>query len=535
MSKYSVGVDFGTLSARAVLVNLENGKEVETAVFAYPDGVIEKSFKGKKLDNSYAFQNPRDYILALCETVKGVLKKSGISLDDVAGLGIDFTSCTVLPVKKDGTPLCFCEKYENEIMSYAKLWKHHGGEREAELMTKIAKETNPSLLKRYGGKVSSEWLFPKILETLNKNPEIYEEADCFTEAGDWLMRQITGEKASSLCMAGYKAMYDKKDGFPDGDYFERADKRLKNIIGTKVCDRVLSVGEKLGEINERGAEITGLNAGTAVAVPIIDAHSALLACGVVTEGRLMLIMGTSSCHIVLAKEKKEIEGLCGVVEDGIVPGYFAYEAGQTCVGDSFEWFMENCVPKKYYDEAKKQNMNIYDFMEKKAGECDNFQSGLVCLDWFNGNRTPYVDFTLTSAISGLTLKTKTEELYRAIIEGTAFGTRAILDLYEKNGIEIKEITAAGGIAEKSGLIMQIYADVTGRKIKLSGSPQAGALGSAVLGAVAGGYFKNINDAVSVMAKIKDRVYVPSKENTEKYNLLYKKYCRLADNTRKNSK
>lgn len=459
------------------------------------------------------------------------MEKSKISKDDVVGLGIDFTSCTVLPTKANGTPLCFCEKYKDNVMSYAKLWKHHGGENEAEYMTKIAVETGEPNLERYGEKVSSEWLFPKILETLNKTPEIYDDTDCFIEAGDWIAWQITGTKAHSSCMASYKGMYSKKDGFPSEKYFEKLNKKMKNIIGTKVSDNILQVGEKWGEINSYGAKITGLNEKTAVAVPIIDAHSALFGCKVTTPGKLMLIMGTSSCHILLSKEEKNIKGLCGIIEDGIVPGYFAYEAGQTCVGDSFSWFINNCVPKKYYDEAENTKTNIYEYMEKKASETHNFDNNLVCTDWFNGNRTPYADFTLTASISGLTLKTKPENIYRAIIEGTAFGTKRIIELYENNGISINEIVAAGGIAEKSDFIMQMYADVTNKTIKISGSPQAGALGSAVLGAKASGYFKSLDNATEVMSKIKEKTFYPIKENVEKYKKLYEKYCDLANKTK----
>ncbi len=528
MKKYSVGVDFGTLSARALLVDLETGAELETSVFEYPHKIIEKEFNGKILDNSYAFQHPSDYIDALAYTVKDVLKKSKVNPEDVVGIGIDFTSCTMLPVKKDGTPLCFSEKFKDEPMAYVKLWKHHGAEKEAEIMTKIAEETNQEWLKRYGGKVSSEWLFPKILETLNKAPEVYYEAERFIEAGEWLVWLLTGKEIHSSCMAGYKGMHHKKKGFPNLEYLKAVAPEFENIIGTKVSGDISVVGTKAGEINDYGQTLTGLKKGTSVAVPIIDAHAALPSSGVVSPGKLMLIIGTSSCHIVLSDKEKEIEGLCGVVEDGVIPGYFAYEAGQGCVGDSFSWFIDNCVPKKYYDEAEKENIDIYKYMEKKAKNINVGENGLVALDWFNGNRTPLVNYNLTSVISGLTLKTKPEDIYRAIIESTAFGTKLILDIYEKNGVLVDGIIAAGGIAEKSELVMQIYSDVTGRMIKISGSQQAGALGSAMFAAVCGGYFPDISSAAEVMSKIKDKIYYPNKENTEKYNVLYRKYLDMME-------
>lgn len=526
MKKYSIGIDFGTLSARAILVDLKNGKELESSVFEYPHKVIEKNFNNEKIDNSYAFQHPQDYLDALSYTLKDLIKKTNVNTDDIVGVGIDFTSCTMLPVKNDGTPLCFLDEFKNEPMAYVKLWKHHGAEKEAEYMTKIAEETNQKWLKKYGGKVSSEWLFPKILETLNKAPDVYNETDRFIEAGEWIVWMLTGNEIHSSCMAGYKGMYNKKGGFPDKEYFRAVALELENIIGSKISENISTVGTKAGEICDYGEKLTGLKKGTAVAVPIIDAHASLPAAGVVNPKKLMLIIGTSSCHIILSEEEKNIEGLCGVVEDGVIPGYYGYEAGQCCVGDSFSWYIDNCVPKKYYDEALANNKDIYSYMEEKAKALKVGESGLVTLDWFNGNRTPLVNYNLTSSISGLTLKTTPEEIYRSIIESTAFGTKVILDLYENNGVEVDEIIASGGIAEKSELCMQIYADVTGRPIKISASPQACALGSAMFASVCGGYFPDISSASAVMSKIKEKIYYPISENCEKYKELYNKYCEM---------
>jgi L-ribulokinase len=532
--KYAIGVDFGTQSGRAVLVEVDTGREVATAVKEYPHGVMDEYLPdGKtKLEPDWALQHPQDYLDVLAETIPAVLKEAGVSNEDVIGIGIDFTACTMLPIDKDGTPLCFYDEYKSHPHAYVKLWKHHAAQDEANRLNQIAAERGEEFLQRYGGKISSEWLFPKIWQILNEAPEIYERAAKFIEAADWIVLQLTGQEKRNSCTAGYKAIWHKRKGYPSKDFFRALDPRLENVVDEKLSRDIYPIGTKAGEITEKAARLTGLKPGTAVAVGNVDAHVAVPAVGITEEGKMLMIMGTSTCHMLLGKEEKMVPGICGVVEDGIIPGYMGYEAGQSCVGDHFEWFVKNCVPAAYVQEAKERGISVYRLLAEKAQKLAVGESGLVALDWWNGNRSVLVDVDLTGVIVGCTLLTKPEEIYRALIEATAYGTRMIIETFEEHGIPIYELYAAGGIAEKDPFMMQIYADVTNREIKISGSPQAPALGSAMFGAVAAGKerggYDSIVEAAKVMAKVKDTVYRPIPENVKMYDRLYAEYKILHD-------
>ncbi|MDN5277230.1 MAG: L-ribulokinase [Clostridiales bacterium] len=532
--KYAIGVDFGTQSGRAVLVEVDTGREVATAVKEYPHGVMDEYLPdGKtKLEPDWALQHPQDYLDVLAETIPAVLKEAGVSNEDVIGIGIDFTACTMLPIDKDGTPLCFYDEYKSHPHAYVKLWKHHAAQDEANRLNQIAAERGEEFLQRYGGKISSEWLFPKIWQILNEAPEIYERAAKFIEAADWIVLQLTGQEKRNSCTAGYKAIWHKRKGYPSKDFFRALDPRLENVVDEKLSRDIYPIGTKAGEITEKAARLTGLKPGTAVAVGNVDAHVAVPAVGITEEGKMLMIMGTSTCHMLLGKEEKMVPGICGVVEDGIIPGYMGYEAGQSCVGDHFEWFVKNCVPPAYVQEAKERGISVYRLLAEKAQKLAVGESGLVALDWWNGNRSVLVDVDLTGVIVGCTLLTKPEEIYRALIEATAYGTRMIIETFEEHGIPIYELYAAGGIAEKDPFMMQIYADVTNREIRISGSPQAPALGSAMFGAVAAGKerggYDSIVEAAKVMAKVKDTVYRPIPENVKMYDRLYAEYKILHD-------
>ena len=329
MKKYSIGVDYGTLSARAALIDLSNGAEVCVCEYAYPHAIL----CGRDISNDTSaeslamqLQHPADYLEALEHTVKKVVSDSGISPKDVVGIGFDFTACTMLPITGDGTPLCFLEKYKNEPNAYVKLWKHHGAQAEADEITALAKKEGEEWLDIYGGKVSSEWLFPKIYETLHKAPEVFDDTYRFIEAGDWIVLMLTGEESHSSCMAGYKGLWNKENGYPKNSFWAKLDMRLSDIVGTKVSENVLPTGTKAGVLCRRGAELTGLLENTAVAVPIIDAHAALPAAGITTAGKLMVIIGTSSCHIVMSENAGNVPDICGSVKDGVIAGLCAHEA-----------------------------------------------------------------------------------------------------------------------------------------------------------------------------------------------------------------
>lgn len=533
MAKFSIGVDFGTQSGRAVLVNVETGEEIATSVKQYTHGVMDEYLPdGTKLGHDWALQHPQDYIEVLATTVPDVLKKANVSKDDVIGVGIDFTACTMLPIKKDGTPLCILNKFKSNPHAYVKLWKHHAAQKYANRLNQIAAERGERFLERYGGKISSEWLFPKIMQILEEAPEVYDEADRFIEAADWVVFKMTGIEKRNSCTAGYKAIWSKREGYPSKEFFKALHPKLENVVDEKLSRNIYPIGQKAGELTEEMAKVMGLNPGTAVAIANVDAHVSVPAVGITDIGKMLMIIGTSTCHMLLWNEEKMVPGICGYVEDGILPGFYGYEAGQSCVGDHFEWFVENCVPPTYFDEAKEKGLNIYQLLKEKAKALKPGQSGLLALDWWNGNRSILVDADLTGLMLGMTLTTKPEEMYRALIEATAYGTKIIIDNFNEHGVEVKELYACGGIAEKDELLMQIYADVTGLEIKVSASSQTPALGSAMFGAVAAGKerggYDDIFEAARKMARLKDYSYKPNPQNHEIYKKLYKEYRTLHD-------
>jgi L-ribulokinase len=532
--KYAIGIDYGTESGRAVLVDLSDGTEIAEHVTPYPHGVIDQKLPESniKLENDWALQHPADYIEVIKRSVPKVLEITGIQSDHVIGIGIDFTACTMLPIDKKGEPLCFNPELRNNPHSWVKLWKHHAAQDEANDINRIADERGEKFLPRYGGKVSSEWMMAKIWQILNEAPEIYNEADQFLEATDWVISQLTSNIVRNSCTAGYKAIWHKKEGYPSKDFFKALDPRLEDMVETKLRGRILPSGTKAGELTEEMAKLTGLNQGTAVAVGNVDAHAAVPAVGVTTPGKLVMVMGTSICHMLLGTEETRVEGMCGVVEDGIIPGYYGYEAGQSAVGDIFAWFVENSVPGYALERAEAEGLNIHSWLEKEAAKYKPGQSGLLALDWWNGNRSVLVDTDLTGVILGYTLQTKPEEVYRTLLEATAFGTRKIVDAFHDNGIEVNELYACGGLPQKNKLLMQIYADVTNRKIKVAESKQTPALGAAMYGAVAAGSDKggydSIYEAAQKMARVREETFNPIPKNVETYEKLYQEYSNLHD-------
>lgn len=532
--KYSIGVDFGSLSGRAVLVEVDTGKEVSTSTFEYPHAVMYEYLPDgeTKLGVDWALQDPQDYLDVLQNTIPDVMNKAQVSPDDVIGVGIDFTACTVLPVKSDGTPLCFLPKYKSEPHAYVKLWKHHAAQKYANRLNEIAAERGEDFLARYGGKISSEWMIPKVWQIAEEAPEIYCEMDKFIEAADWVIWRLTGVETRNSCTAGYKAIWNKKTGFPPKEFFKSLNPLLENFVEEKIGCEITPIGQKAGEIDERASKLTGLNVGTAVAIANVDAHVALPAVGVTEPGKMLMIIGTSTCDVLLGESENIVPGMCGVVEDGIIPGYMGYEAGQSCVGDHFDWFVKNCVPESYYREAKAFGMNIHQLLRTKAEKQNPGVSGLLALDWWNGNRSVLVDVDLTGVMLGLNLLTRPEEVYRALLEATAYGARMIIETFRENGVPINELYAAGGIAEKDAFMMQIYADVTNMEIKISASSQTPALGSAMFGAVAAGSerggYDNIKDCAKIMGKVKAHTYKPIPENVETYDKLFKEYKILHD-------
>ena len=535
-NKYAIGVDFGTESGRAVLVEIKTGKEISSSIYHYQNGVITDNLPVEgttvTLEAEWALQDPQDYIKTFQVAIPDILSKTQVNSEDVIGLGIDFTACTMMPVKRDGTPLCSLPEYRRNPHAWVKLWKHHAAQPEADKINAVAQEKGEKWLNRYGGKISSEWFFAKTLQILNEAPEIYNAADRLIEAADWVIWQLTGEEKRNSCTAGYKAMWSKREGYPGNDFFEALDPRLAMVIDEKMSRTIFPIGDKAGEITAQAAEWTNLKKGTAVAIANVDAHASVPATTVTEPGRMVMIMGTSICHMVLGKEERTVEGMCGVVEDGIIPGLFGYEAGQSGVGDIFAWFVNNCIPDDFQREARERQMDIHQLLEEKAAVQKPGQHGLLALDWWNGNRSVLVDVDLSGLLIGATLDTKAEDVYRALIEATAYGTRVIIEAFEKNGVRVDELVACGGLPEKNKMLMQIYADVTGRNFKISAAKQTPALGSAMFGAVAAGSraggYDTIFEAAQHMAGLKDEVYQPIPVNQKIYDRLFAEYVRLHD-------
>ncbi len=533
MSKYTIGVDYGTLSGRAVVVDVKTGEELAYSTLDYPHGVMDDKLPcGKKLMPDWALQHPQDYLDVLAATIPDAVAKAGISADEVIGLGIDFTACTVLPVKADGTPLCFMEKYKSEPNAYVKLWKHHAAQDKANRLNKTAHAMGEKWIERYGGKISSEWLFPKLWQILDESPEVYDEMDYFIEASDWIVWQLCGVQTRNSCTAGYKAMWHKQDGYPSKEFFKALNPRLENVVEEKLNCKITPLGSKAGNLTARMAAITGLKEGIAIAVGNVDAHVCVPAVKIDGAKKMLAIMGTSTCHMLMSEKEQDVGGICGVVEDGILPKLFGYEAGQSCVGDHFAWFVENCLPASYYEDAKKKGIHIHKYLREKAEKLAVGESGLIALDWWNGNRSVLVDVDLTGVILGMTLQTKPEEIYRTLIEATAFGTKKIIETFKQNGVEVEEFYAAGGIPQKDPMTMQIYADIINMPVFIAGSEQGAALGSAIFGAVAAGAvqggYDSVFEAANVMGKLKDIVYRPIPEHVTAYESLYKEYEILHD-------
>jgi L-ribulokinase len=523
--KFVIGLDFGTESGRAVLVDVANGAEVATDVYQYADGVIDRKLPtGKRLPPDWALQNPEDYLETLRRTIPAVLAASGVTPEQVIAVSIDFTSCTMLPTDAAGEPLCLKPEWRANPHAWVKLWKHHAAQPEADRINAIAQQRDESWPQRYGGKYSSEWFFSKVWQILDEAPEVYQAADRMIEAADWIIWQLTGRETRNLCTAGYKAMHDTRRGFVSDDFFAALDPRLGKVIDTKMMRALSPLGECAGELTREMAKLTGLRPGTAVAVGNVDAHASVPAAGIAEPGKLLMIMGTSICHMLLGTETKPVAGMCGVVEDGILPGFFGYEAGQSGAGDILAWFVRAFMPRARGD--------VHERLEAQAGKLKPGESGLVALDWWNGNRSVLVDTHLSGLLLGATLDTTPVEIYRALIESVAFGTRVIVENFERYGIKVDELYACGGMAEKNALLMQIFADVTGRPIKLARSSQSSALGAAMFGAVAAGKarggYDSIFEAIARMGGVKELVYRPHEANHDLYSRVFAEYVQLHD-------
>jgi L-ribulokinase len=521
-----VGVDFGTLSGRAVVVRVSDGAELGSAVHPYEHGVMDRTLAatGRPLPPDWALQVPSDYLAVLKTAVPEALAQSDVRPEDVIGIGTDFTACTILPVLADGMPLCEIPDFADRPHAYVKLWKHHAAQPHADRITELAEARGESWLVRYGGRISSEWEFAKGLQLLEEDPELYDRMDHWVEAADWIVWQLCGRYVRSACTTGYKAIY-QDDEYPSRDYLAALNPRFEGFVEDKVAHPIGQLGELAGGLTAQAAEWTGLPEGIAVCVGNVDAHVTAPAAQAAEPGQMLAIMGTSTCHVMNSDRLGEMPGMCGVVDGGIVPGLWGYEAGQTGVGDIFGWFVDTCVPPLYLDEAARRGQTAHEYLSELAGNEPVGGHGLVALDWHNGNRSVLVDHDLSGLLVGATLSTRPEDVYRALIEATAFGTRTIIEGFEKSGVPVAELITAGGLT-KNALLMQIYADVTRLPLGVIGSEQGPAVGSAIHAGVAAGAYPNIHAAARAMGSVQKGVFAPDEQRARAYDALFAEYTTL---------
>jgi L-ribulokinase len=526
--QYVIGVDFGTLSGRAVVVRVLDGLELGSGVFEYPHAVVSEVLPatGERLPADWALQVPNDYRDVLRNAVPAAVADAGIDPKNVVGIATDFTACTMVPTTADGTPLNELDRFANRPHAYVKLWRHHAAQPQADRVNQLAEERAEAWLPRYGGLISSEWEFAKGLQLLEEDPELYDVMDHWVEAADWIVWQLCGTYVRNACTAGYKGIL--QDGqYPSEDFLTALNPEFRDFVSAKLEHRIGRLGEAAGTLTEEAAAWTGLPAGIAVAVGNVDAHVCAPAANAVEPGQLVAIMGTSTCHVMNGDTLREVPGMCGVVDGGIVDGLWGYEAGQSGVGDIFGWFTKNGVPPEYHQAASAQGVSVHEYLTELAGRQEIGQHGLIALDWHSGNRSVLVDHELSGVVVGQTLATKPEDTYRALLEATAFGTRTIVDAFRDSGVPVKEFIVAGGLL-KNKLLMQIYADVTGLQLSTIGSEQGPALGSAIHAAVAAGKYKDIREAAAAMAAAPGAVYTPIPENVEAYQALFNEYRTLHD-------
>ncbi len=527
-SVVAIGVDFGTLSARAVVVRIIDGVVLGSGVSDYANGVIEDLLPGsdQRLPPDWALQVPNDYVESMVAAVRLAIDSSAVSPTDVIGIGTDFTACTVLPTLADGTPLCTLADLGDRPHAYVKLWKHHAAQSHAERINALAHERGEPWIARYGGRLSSEWELAKALQLLEEDPEVYARTERWVEAADWIVWQLCGVYLRGVCTTGYKAAY--QDGaYPSAEFFAALNPEFENFISDKVDQPIGQLGQRAGGLLPEIADRLGLPAGIAVCVGNVDAHVTAPAAGAVGAGQMVAIMGTSTCHVMNGADLRPVDGMCGVVEGGIVPGLWGYEAGQSGVGDIFGWFVDHGVPPEVHEQAALAGLSVHEHLTALALAQPVGAHGLVALDWHSGNRSVLVDHELSGVILGLTLATRPEDTYRALVESTAFGARVIVERFEEAGVPVTDFIVAGGLL-KNPLVMQVYADVLRRPLHVVESDQAPAVGSAMHAAVAAGAFADITEAASAMASLRRDAWLPDEHRADVYDDLYAVYRSLHD-------
>ncbi|MGW7929510.1 ribulokinase [Staphylococcus xylosus] len=523
---YSIGIDFGTGSGRAFLINTENGEIEEQYIRNYTHGTIEGELGGEKLPQNFALQNANDYMEIIETGIPTIIEKANISVSEIVGIGIDFTSSTVIFVDEQMEPIHNRAGFQDNPHAYVKLWKHHGAQDEADLLFKTALKGKNRWLGYYGFNVSSEWMIPKIMEVNNKAPEVMAVTANIMEAGDWIVNRLTGQNVRSNCGLGFKSFWEAETGF-HYDLFDKVDSDLSDIVRTKVDAPVVSIGDSVGTLCKEMAEKLGLSPDTQVSPFIIDAHASLLGIGSEKDKEMTMVMGTSTCHLMLNKEQHKVPGISGSVKGAIIPNLYAYEAGQTAVGDLFEYVAKQ-APYDYVKAAESRGISIFDLLNEKAAQLYPGESGLIALDWHNGNRSVLSDSNLKGSLFGMTLQTRHEEIYRAYLEATAFGAKMIMQQYQGWQMEVDHVFACGGIPKKNGLLMEIYANILNKKITVIDSEYAPAIGAAILGAICGGAHPDFNSAIEAMKEPVLYQVEPDPQQVRIYKKLFSAYKELHD-------
>ncbi|MFZ0384280.1 MAG: ribulokinase [Solirubrobacteraceae bacterium] len=506
----TIGVDFGTESGRVLVLDLDSGEELAVRVVAYAHGVIDRHLIGtdEPLPGDWALQHPGDWTDVIERGVPAALAEAGVSAERVVGLGVDFTSCTVLPTDAEGVPLCLTPRWQGRRHAWPKLWKHHAAQRVADRLNEVALERAEPFLERYGGRISSEWYFPKLIELWDEDREVYEACDVFLEATDWIVWWLTGRLVRQSTTAAYKAMWSPTEGLPPAAYFAAAFPGFEQPA-QKLGTRFVPLGTRAGALRPELAAELGLPDTVAVAVGNVDSFVSVPGAGVERPRTFVMVIGTSICDMVVDPAEVRLPGITGVARDGILPGLYGYEAGQAAVGDMLAWFVRTLGAG-----------DDYEAFEPLAADVEPGSSGLVALDWFNGNRTILADADLTGSILGLTLQTTPAEIYRALLESIAFGNRRIMDNFTDHDLALDRIVACGGIAERSPLTMQIIADVSGRMIDVPASREVPARGAALFGAVAAGAFADIGAAVQATRPPIARTFAPNPDASAVYERVY---------------
>ncbi len=513
----SIGVDFGTESGRVLVLDARSGEELGVSVVPYPSAVIDRELPstGERLPGDWALQDPDDWVKVLQDGIPAALADAGIGADEVVGLGVDFTSCTVLPVTADGTPLCTLAPFRDRRHAWPKLWKHHAAQPVADRLNEVALERGEPFLERYGGRISSEWYFPKLIEVWSEDREIYDACAAFIEATDWIVWHLTGREVRQSATAGYKAMWSPAEGLPPTAYFEAAYPGF-SAPAEKLGTEFAALGTRAGTLTAERAQRLGLTTDVAVAVGNVDAWVSVPGAGVTSPATFVTVIGTSTCSMIVSPDEVRLPGITGVVRDGILPGLYGYEAGQAAVGDMLAWFVRTLDGDR----------DTFAQLEAEAVKFAPGETGLVALDWFNGNRSILADADLTGAIFGLTLHSSRGEIYRALLEAIAFGNRRIIDNFTEHGLELSEIVAVGGIAERSPLTMQLIADTSGMTVHVPTWREIPARGAALFGAVAAGVYDGIDAAIDATRPSASTSYTPNAEAKAVYDRVYAIYRRL---------